>query len=108
MGAALLGLSGWFVTAAGLAGIAGIGIGFDMFRPSAGVRFLALGRAAARYGERVLTHDATLRALTALRVSLLRGQARRDARGLARLRGETALTRIVADVDALDGLALRV
>ncbi|TNF19470.1 MAG: ATP-binding cassette domain-containing protein, partial [Rhodobacteraceae bacterium] len=107
MGAALLGLSGWFITATGLAGLAGIGMAFDVFRPSAGVRFLALGRTAARYGERLLTHDATLRALAALRVLLLRGHARLDGRGLMRLRGETALTRIVADVDALDGLILR-
>lgn len=107
MGAALLGLSGWFITATGVAGIAGIGIAFDVFRPSAGVRLLALGRAAARYGERVLTHDATLRALAALRVDLLRRISVLDARALMRLRGETALTRIVSDVDALDGVLLR-
>lgn len=107
MGAALLGLSGWFITATGLAGLAGVGIAFDVFRPSAGVRFLALGRAAARYGERLLTHDATLRALATLRVVLLRGLARRNARGLAALRGEGALTRIMSDVDALDGVVLR-
>ena len=107
MGAALLGLSGWFITATGLAGIAGIGIAFDVFRPSAGVRFLALGRTAARYGERVLTHDATLRALAALRTTLLRRQGRLDGRALARLRGEAVLTRIASDVDALDGVALR-
>ncbi|MFV0246142.1 MAG: amino acid ABC transporter ATP-binding/permease protein [Qingshengfaniella sp.] len=107
MGAALLGLSGWFITATGLAGLAGIGIAFDVFRPSAGVRFLALGRTAARYGERLLTHEATLRALAALRVGLLRGHSRLDARGLNRLRSETILTRIVSDVDALDGLILR-
>ncbi|MBF9034367.1 ATP-binding cassette domain-containing protein [Rhodobacterales bacterium HKCCE2091] len=107
MGAALLGLSGWFITATGLGGLAGIGIAFDVFRPSAGVRFLALGRTAARYGERLLTHDATLRALAALRVALFRGQAGRDGRVLLRLRGGGALTRIVSDVDALDGLVLR-
>lgn len=107
MGAALLGLSGWFISATGLAGLAGIGIAFDVFRPSAGVRFLALGRAAARYGERLLTHDATLRALAALRVVLLRGYARGGARALARLRGQEALTRIISDVDALDGVILR-
>ncbi len=107
MGAALLGLSGWFITATGVAGLAGIGVAFDVFRPSAGVRFLALGRTVSRYGERILTHDATLRALAALRVTLLKGQARRNARELSSLRGEAALTRIIADVDALDGVALR-
>jgi len=107
MGAALLGVSGWFITAIGLAGMAGIGIAFDVFAPSAGVRFLAIGRTAARYGERVLTHDATLKALAALRVDLLRAQAAAGGRALERLRGEAALTRIIADVDALDGLVLR-
>lgn len=107
MGAALLGLSGWFITATGIAGLAGVGIAFDVFRPSAGVRFLALGRTAARYGERLLTHDATLRALAALRVTLLRRQVGLDARALARLRGEAELTRIISDVDALDGVILR-
>ena len=103
MGAALLGLSGWFITATGVAGLAGLGIAFDVFRPSAGVRFLALGRTAARYGERLLTHDATLRALAALRVTLLRRHAGADARALMGLRSESVLTRIVSDVDALDG-----
>ncbi len=107
MGIALLGLSGWFITATGIAGIAGIGIAFDVFRPSAGVRFLALGRTVARYGERLLTHDATLRSLALLRVMVLRHQIQSDARALASLRSEAVLTRIVSDVDALDGVILR-
>ena len=106
-GAALLGLSGWFITAAAGAGLIGTGAVFDVFRPSAGVRFLALGRTAARYGERVLTHDATLRALANLRVRLLAGIAARPWRQLARMRGSQTLNRIVADVDALDGVMLR-
>lgn len=107
MGVALLGLSGWFIVATGAAGLAGIGIAFDVFRPSAGVRFLALGRTGARYGERILTHDATLRALAVLRVRLLRGLSWRDGRALTALRGEEALNRIVGDVDAIDGILLR-
>lgn len=106
-GAALLGLSGWFITAAAIAGIVGIGVDFDVFRPSAGVRFLALGRTAARYGERLLTHDATLRGLTELRVRLLRHRLALPFEALGRLRGALALNRLTADVDALDGLPLR-
>jgi ATP-binding cassette subfamily C protein CydC len=106
-GAALLGLSGWFITAAGAAGVAGIGIAFDVFRPSAGVRFLALGRTAARYGERVLTHDATLRVLARLRVRILGRLADESPPRLARLRSPALLNRVTADVDALDGLAIR-
>ncbi|SFK05739.1 thiol reductant ABC exporter subunit CydC [Celeribacter neptunius] len=107
MGAALLGLSGWFIVAASAAGLLGTGAVFDVFRPSAMVRFLAIGRTATRYGERILTHDATLRALTRLRVTLLSGLAKRSHERLIRLRGAQALNRIIADVDALDGVPLR-
>jgi len=107
MGTALLGLSGWFITAAAAAGIAGIGILFNVFLPSAMVRFLALGRAAARYGERLATHDAVLRALSALRLRLLRGYLASPFREVERLRAASALNRITADVDALDGALLR-
>lgn len=106
-GIALLGLSGWFITAAGLAGLAGIGIAFDVFRPSAGVRFLALGRTAARYGERILTHDATLLSLARLRVQLLDAMAHMPFSRLPALRASEQLNRITRDVDALDGIALR-
>lgn len=50
MGAALLGLSGWFITATGLAGLAGVGIAFDVFRrlPASGFwRWGGLRRAMA-------------------------------------------------------------
>lgn len=106
-GIALLGLSGWFITATGIAGLAGIGIAFDVFSPSAAIRFLALGRAAARYGERVLTHDATLRGLAELRGQLLAGMTRMPLRRLAALNGSERLNHLTLDVDALDGLALR-
>ncbi len=106
-GIGLLGLSGWFITAAGIAGLAGAGILFDVFRPSAGVRFLALGRTAARYGERMLTHDATLRSLARLRVQLLAALARLPAPRQSALRASEQLNRLTLDVDALDGIALR-
>ncbi|PHP64717.1 thiol reductant ABC exporter subunit CydC [Zhengella mangrovi] len=106
-GAGLLGLSGWFITAAGVAGLAGIGIGFDFFRPSAGVRFLALGRTAARYGERVLTHDAVLRSLAALRIRLLRALAAQPFDRILAQRTAERVNRLTMDVDALDGVALR-
>ncbi|NIY78083.1 thiol reductant ABC exporter subunit CydC [Celeribacter sp. HF31] len=107
MGASLLGLSGWFIVAASAAGLIGTGAVFDVFRPSAMVRFLAITRTATRYGERVLTHDATLRALAKLRVTLLAALSTRSHDRLIRLRGAQALNRIVADVDALDGVPLR-
>lgn len=107
MGVALLALSGWFITAAAAAGLIGLGTVFNVFAPSAMVRFLALGRTAARYGERLTTHDATLRALSNLRVRLLNGVLRSPYRQLERLRASVFLNRVTADIDALDGLALR-
>ncbi|RCK46537.1 ABC transporter [Thalassospira profundimaris] len=107
MGAALLGLSGWFITAAAAAGLAGAGAVFDVFRPSAMVRFLALGRAAARYGERMLTHDATLRALETLRARVLATYLAAPYPRMIRIRGAQALNRLTADIDALDGVSLR-
>jgi len=107
MGATLLGVSGWFITAAAAAGLLGMGAVFDVFRPSAAIRFLALGRTAARYGERMLTHDATLRALETLRLRVLRTVLAAPFTQLARLRGPQALARLTADIDALDGISLR-
>jgi ATP-binding cassette, subfamily C, bacterial CydC len=107
MGVALLGLSGWFITAAAAAGLAGAGAVFDVFRPSAMVRFLALGRAAARYGERMLTHDATLRALESLRLRVLAAHLSAPYATMIRVRGAQVLNRLTADIDALDGVPLR-
>lgn len=106
-GVALLGLSGWFITAAAAAGLAGAGLVFDVFSPAAGVRMLAITRTAARYGERLASHDAVLRALAALRVRLIAAQARAPWEALNRLRSAEALNRLGADVEALDGLLLR-
>ena len=93
-GIALLGLSGWFITAAAAAGLAGAGLVFDVFRPSAMVRFLALGRTAARYGERLLTHDATLKALTSIRIRLLEATVSAPHDALVRLRGPQAMQQL--------------
>ncbi|MCV6593574.1 MAG: ATP-binding cassette domain-containing protein [Silicimonas sp.] len=107
MGVALLSLSGWFITAAAAAGLAGLGALFNVFIPSALVRFLALGRTAARYGERLTTHDATLRTLANLRLDLIRGLVQAPYRQAERLRASRVLNRVTSDVDALDGLPLR-
>lgn len=104
---ALLALSGWFITAAGLAGIAGAGLIFDFFSPSAGIRFLALFRTATRYGERLATHDATLRFLAKLRANLFSSIAESDS-ARRRFRGSELLERLTADLDAIDSLYLRV
>lgn len=108
-GIALLGLSGWFITATSIAGLTGAtAIAFDVFAPSAGIRLLAIGRTAARYGERITTHEATLRVLAALRERLFRGWSAPGAATLLLYRPSSLLFRLTADVDALDSLYLRV
>lgn len=108
-GIALLGLSGWFITATAIAGLAAsTAFAFDVFAPAAGIRFLAMARTGARYGERLVTHDATLAVLAALREKLFRAHAGAGAAHALLLRPARLLFRLTADIDALDSLYLRV
>lgn len=108
-GAALLGLSGWFITATAIAGLSAVtALMFDVFIPSASIRMLALGRTFARYGERVVTHEATLAVLARLRESLFRGWAGAGAAEDMARRPARLLFRLTLDVDALDSLYLRI
>ncbi|NLR97905.1 thiol reductant ABC exporter subunit CydC [Rhizobium sp. P38BS-XIX] len=108
-GVGLLGLSGWFITASAFAGVSVVSAAvFDVFAPSAGIRLLAIGRTAARYGERIVTHDATLKVLAALRERLFRGWAEPVAAAAMIRRPAKLLFRLTNDVDALDSLYLRV
>ncbi len=72
------------------------------------LRTLGAGRVVLRYLERLLTHAATFRALSGLRVWLFRGLARSGLGGLGALRSGDALARLVDDVQALDGLYIRI
>ncbi|PYE90519.1 amino acid ABC transporter ATP-binding/permease protein [Phyllobacterium leguminum] len=108
-GIALLGLSGWFITATAIAGLsAATAFTFDVFAPAAGIRFLALARTGARYGERLVTHDATLAVLASLREKLFRAWAAPAAAHDLLMRPARLLFRLTADIDALDSLYLRV
>src|SRR6202012_163818 len=61
-------------------------------------------RVVLRYLERVVTHGATFRALADLRVWLFAGVAARAAGGLGFRHSGDVLTRVVNDVESLDGL----
>lgn len=108
MGMALLGVAGWFITATALAGLqAATVVSFDVFAPSAGIRLLALGRTASRYGERLVTHDATFAVLATLRERLFRGWARPEAARQLLVQPARLLFRLTADIDALESFYLR-
>ncbi len=81
---------------------------FDVFAPAAGIRLLAILRTGSRYLERLVTHDATLAILAALREKLFRSWARPSAANTLLKRPARLLFRLTADIDALDSLYLRV
>ncbi len=97
---ALLGLSGWFITAASEAGIAGAtaAVTFNALLPSAGIRLLAILRTGCRYGERVVGHDASLRAMSHLRPALFRALAAAPASQAMAWAAGDATARLVRDV----------
>ncbi len=102
-GAALLATSGALITGASL-------------RPESllvllpmitSVRLFAVGRAALRYAERLVSHDLTFRLLGRLRVLLLERLLPLAPAALVGVRGGELLARVRADVDALQGVVLR-
>jgi len=104
-GTALLGLAGHFLTAAALAGTAAVG--FNFFAPSAGIRGLTFVRILSRYGEKLAGHDATLRIARDLRVWFFARALPLAPLGLGRHRIGDLLSRLVADIETVDGLLVR-
>lgn len=103
----LLTLSGWFLAASSLAGAAGL-YTFNYMLPAAGVRCAAISRTAARYFERLVSHDGTFRVLEHLRVFTFSRLLPLSPAGLAGFRRADLLNRLVADIDTLDHLYLRI
>ncbi len=100
--------------AAGLAlmGAAGHAIGLLLLAAAvaapAALPLLGVARVVLRYAERLVTHDAMFRALASLRVWFFSGLAGSAAGGLGLAQAGDALARLVNDVEALDGLYLRI
>ncbi|WP_426347384.1 heme ABC transporter ATP-binding protein/permease CydC [Cronobacter universalis] len=103
----LLTLSGWFLSASAVVGMAGL-YSFNYMLPAAGVRGAAIIRTAGRYFERLVSHEGTFRVLEHLRVYTFSRLLPLSPSGLARFRQGELLNRLVADVDTLDHLYLRV
>lgn len=105
---ALLALSGWFISAAAVAGLTpATALAFNFFYPGASVRGLALSRTVGRWSERVLTHEATFRLLARVRVWLLARLLPLAPRQLGVYHGAELLHRFMRDVEQLDGLIPR-
>lgn len=107
---ALLSLSGWFICAAAVAGALapdGVAAGFNFMQPAAQIRALAIIRTLARYGERLVTHEATFRVLAEIRSWFFARMIRLSPGTLAQQRSGDVLQRMTGDIDALDALYLR-
>ena len=72
------------------------------------LRGVGTARVTLRYLERLVTHAATFRALADLRVWFFRRLARGGAGGLGFRQAGDLLSRLVGDIEALDGLYLRI
>jgi ATP-binding cassette subfamily C protein CydC len=106
-GAALLAVSGWFITACAMAGL-GLILNLNIFTPSAAIRGLAILRTVGRYTERVIGHEAILRILADLRVRAFRAISSRPARVIDTRRYADVVGRLLSDVETLDGIPIRV
>ncbi|MEZ5453703.1 MAG: thiol reductant ABC exporter subunit CydC [Thiothrix sp.] len=101
----LMAVSGWFITAMAMAGVAGVTMNY--FTPSALIRLAAIVRTAGRYGERLVTHEATFRLLAELRVWFYQKLEPLAPARLEAFRSGDLLSRIRADIDKLDTVYLR-
>ena len=97
-GVALMAVSGYSIGAA-VAGV--LAVPFVL-------RVLGVSRVVLRYLERLVTHSATFRALADVRVWFFGRLARTGAGGLGFRQAGDVLARLVGDVEALDGLYLRI
>ncbi|WP_327371168.1 ATP-binding cassette domain-containing protein [Streptomyces sp. NBC_01217] len=102
-GAALLGVSGWFLTTCALVTLQA-NTTWSWMYPSGAVRVLALSRTALRYLERLVSHRTLLTTSVALRTRLARGAAHLTPRELRGQRDGILLTRLTTDVEAVAGL----
>ncbi|MCX6499799.1 MAG: thiol reductant ABC exporter subunit CydD [Arthrobacter sp.] len=100
---ALSGLSGWLIIRASEQPPI-----LYLLTAIVGVRFFGIGRAALRYSERLLLHDAVFTALTRLRGQLWESLSRRALSLRRLLQGGNVLGAVVDDVDTVRELLPRV
>lgn len=100
-GVALLGVSGWFISAAGLATAVGVGMFFNYLTPGAIVRGLSIFRTAGRYGEQVTAHNHLLGLLKTLRLWVWDQRVAKNAANLHEQTRGDLLQRLVSDLDQI-------
>ncbi|MBK1650004.1 thiol reductant ABC exporter subunit CydC [Rhabdochromatium marinum] len=102
----LLAISGWFITAMAVAGVGGVAMNY--FTPATLIRASAVARTGGRYLERLVSHEATLRQLSGLRLWFYSHLEPLAPARLQEFHSGDLLSRIRADIDALDNFYVRV
>lgn len=97
---ALLTVSGWFIAAMGLAGVAGVSMNY--FTPAAIIRAMAIIRTGGRYAERLVTHDAALKVTASFRQWFYDRLEPLAPAGLGDLRSADLFGRMRSDIDGLE------
>lgn len=106
----LLMTSGWFISAAAMAGMVALGShSFNYLVPAAIIRVMAMVRTAGRYGEMMVSHHAVFGLLRRLRVRFFNQFARLPLANLSStLQSTHAMHRLTHDIEVLNELPLRV
>ena len=99
----LLGMAAYLIAAAALGPLLAI-----LTIPIYIVRLMSVSRAGSRYGERVVAHNVTFRLLAQLRTWVYRHLEPLAPAYIHKQRSGDMLTRIVADVDELQNVYLRI
>lgn len=97
---ALMSISGWFIATMAISGVLGVSVNY--FTPGAMIRTFAIMRTVGRYVERLITHEATFRLLSQLRVWFYERLEPLAPAKLQFYRGGDLLSRIAADIDTLN------
>ncbi|MFK0192799.1 thiol reductant ABC exporter subunit CydD [Kitasatospora sp. NPDC090308] len=99
---ALMGTSGWLISRASQ-----LPPVLYLMVAVTSVRAFGIGRSVFRYAERLVAHDAVLKALGGVRTAVYRRLERLAPAGLPQFRRGDLLSRLVADVDAVQDFHLR-
>jgi thiol reductant ABC exporter CydC subunit len=102
-GVALMATSGWLISRASLEPPV-----LELSIAVVGVRAFGIGKGVFRYAERIVSHDAAFRTLSALRLGVYDRLAVVAPAGVPAYRRGDLLERLVRDVDATQDLPLRV
>lgn len=102
----LMAISGWFIASMAIAGVAGVSMNY--YSPAALIRAAAIFRTAGRYAERLVTHEATFRFLSGLRVWFYTRLEPLIPSALEDMRSGDLLSNIRTDIETLNNLYIRV